>query len=234
MGFLKEQGEMTNNEQEKLFNAAQLAIAKSYEEHYGISAEHLSFEGSGNVPSFDHEAISILSLRLTDLADIRPISISAEEDRVIVFSEAVLQDGRKRGGFGSCSIGERLANGSTADSRIAAEGVALSRSFRQVLRNVGIDLHRSHQRFLQTGEIVSYDGPLQHPRAAQYREIHALATELGFISEKDDALFRGYIAGLFNGRTSKEELTDIEVHTLQVNLRANVEAKRQAASKEAA
>ena len=212
------------NNTAKTLTSAQLAIVDSYQSHYEIEPGQISFDGDGIIPSFDHEAISILTLRLTDLADISPTQVVEDSStQWTVYSKATLADGRSRGGFGTCRTGETLANGTVVTNESVAKGVATARSFRQTLRNVGIDLHKCHQRFLQTGEVASLEA-LQHPRAAQYREVHRHAAALRYIVGDDDSLFRGYLAGLFDGRTSKDDLTDIELHRLLVNLRANVAA----------
>lgn len=218
---------------ERTFTPNQLTIVQEYGLHHGILPEQISFDGDNLTPSFDHNAISVLTLKLTDIADISPTKIIDDGRTVTVFGSTTLPSGRSRGSIGSCSIGDILANGQTVENTQVALGVATSRSFRQGIRNVGIDLHRSHQHFMRTGE-VDQGHTNQHPRAANYREVHRHADELEYIVDGDESVFRSYLAGLFDGRTSKDELNDLELHQLLVNLRTNVGMKRRAAELAAA
>jgi hypothetical protein len=207
----------------RTLNEAQLAIVQSYQERHGIEADQISFDGEGNIPSFDHNAISTLSLKLTDIRDISPTEIQNDNGTVTVFGRTVLPDDRTRGWIGSCTIGEVLANGQKVENTQVAIGVATSRGFRQGIRNVGIDLHKAHLRFLQTGEVEQ--GHTKHdPRKPVYAEIHLLATQLDLIVDGNKDKYRTYIAETFDGIRSAADLNDLQLHQLLTSLRAMAKA----------
>lgn len=210
---------------------AQAVIVKGYVDIYGLAPDQITFDGDADKPIFDHNAISILSLRLTDIADISPTEIRPNNDdgSVTVFGKVTLPDGRTRGCFGIAGVGETLPNGKKIETSQVAVGVATSRCFRQGIRNVGIDLHAAHCQYRDTGVYAS-SHLARDPRAANYAEIHILATEIGLIEDGDRARYREYLADNFNGRTSAKDLDDIELQRLLTSFRSLANALRKRAA----
>lgn len=200
-------------------SADQAAIVDEYVTAHGLSPEQISFDAGDLNPSFDHNAISVLSLKLTDIQDISPTEVLDDGKTVTVFGKTTLPDGRTRGSIGSCAVGETLANGQTVDSTQQALGVATSRCFRQGIRNVGVNLHAAHKRFMQTGEIAA-GHTANDPRTPAYAQIHILATELDLIIDGDKTRYRQYIAENFDGRTSARDLTDFELQRMLTSFRS--------------
>lgn len=198
---------------------SQAVIVKQYVDAHELDPSQISFDGTDTNPIFDHNAISVLSLRLTDIQDISPMHREDDGTTVTVFGKTVLPDGRERGWMGSCSIGETLAGGQKVTSDTVADGVATSRGFRQGIRNVGVNLHAAHQRFMATGEVAT-SHTNKDPRAAVYAEIHILATELDLIIDGDKSKYREYLAESYNGRTSAKDLDDIELGRLLIQFRS--------------
>jgi len=207
------------------FTAAQAAIVQEYVDVHGLSPEQISFDDGGTTPSFDHNAISVLSLKLTDIQDISPTEILNDGKTVTVFGTTTLPDGRSRGSIGSCAVGDMLANGQTVTNVQTAIGVATSRCFRQGIRNVGINLHSAHQRFIDSGEIVA-GHTRQDPRNPVYAEIHILATELDLIVDGNKDKYKAYIAENYDGRTSARDLTDMDLHRLLISFRSLTRLRR--------
>lgn len=203
----------------------QACIVKEYMDVYGIEHTQISFDGIDARPIFDHNAISILSLRITDIEDISPTELHNDGKVVTIFCKVTLPDGRSRGGIGSCAVGDMLPNGKKVDNDQVALGVATSRSFRQGIRNVGIDLHTAHRLFHQTGEIAS-SHTNRDPRAANYAELHILATEIGLIEDGDKTQYSLYLAENYNGKISAKDLDDIELQRLLTNFRSLANATR--------
>ena len=204
----------------------QAAIVKDYIETHGLRADQISFDGDNPTPIFDHNATSTLSLKLTDIQDISPTAIEDNGTRATVFSRATLPDGRGRGGFGTCDIGEMLGNGQTVNNMQVALGVANSRSYSQSVRNVGVNLNEAHIRFKQTGEIAA-SHMQEHPRKAGNAEIKFLARELDLIVDDDEKKYREYLADNYEGRTSTSDLTDIEFQRLLINFRSMARLRRE-------
>lgn len=206
---------------ERTFTKEQAETVRQYQEMHGIEPSQISFDEDNTSPSFDHIAISVLSLKLTDIQDISPTEIrtEAETGLVTVFARTTLPDGRSRGSIGSCQIGEVLANGETVTTGSQASGVATSRAFRQGIRNVGIDLHAAHRRYVETGSIAA-GHTRRDPRATNYAELHVLASELDLIIDGNKTKYHEYLAENFDGRTSSKDLTDIELQRLLITFRS--------------
>lgn len=216
----------------RTFTQFQQPIVNELCETHGLSPEQISFDGDALIPIFDYEAVCALSLKLTDIksidCEIKPAAITI---RSVAVCTVILPDGRSRTVEDSAEIGEEIA-GFTIQTRRDADGMAQNRAVRRGIRSVGVNLWNAHKLFKLTGEVAA--GQPQHPRAANYREVHAYAAELEYIVDGDDSVFRSYLAGLFDGRTSKDDLNDLELHQLLVNLRTNVAMKRREAPKRAA
>lgn len=221
--------------QYKTFTEFQQPVVNELCEMHGLSPEQISFDGDALIPIFDYEANSALSVKLTDIKvlDVEIKERTAMQDPATSYAvcTVVLPDGVTRSVEDSASIGEEIA-GFKVETRRDAEGLAQNRASRRGIRSVGVNLWNAHKLFKLTGEVAA--GQAQHPRAANYREIHLYAAELEYIVDGEDSVFRSYLAGLFDGKTSKDELNDLELHTLLVNLRTNVGMKRRQAPKQAA
>lgn len=215
---------------EKTLTPRQLTIVQQYGEVHGLGPEQISFENDRSLdPIFDHNAVSTLSLRLTDIQDIAPTKLVCDGDNVTVLGSVSLPDGRTRGAVGSCSIGERIGNGELIETQAAAIGVATSRCFRQAIRNVGVNLHVAHQQFVETGEIaVSHTNV--NPRAANYAELHILAAELDLIVDGDKSKYHKYLADNYEGRNSATKLNDIELQKLLTGFRSMARLRREKAA----
>lgn len=211
---------------EQKLTAQQLTIVRQYGEIHGLRAEQISFEDDRSLePIFDHNAVSTLSLRLTDIQDISPTNLVCENKFVTVLGSITLPDGRTRGAIGSCSIGERIGNGEVIETQTAAIGVATSRCFRQAIRNVGVNLHAAHNLFVETGEIaVSHTNV--NPRNGNYAELHMLAAELDLIVDGNKKKYRKYLAENFDGRGSAKELNDLELQKLLSGFRSLARLRR--------
>lgn len=221
------------NTQDKTYTKAQLSILKEYGDLYGLDASQISFDGADTNPIFDHNAVSVLSLRLTDIQDISPTEILDDGRTVSVFGSTRLPDGRSRGSIGSCQVGEVLANGQTVENPQVALGVATSRCFRQGIRNVGINLHAAHQHFKKTGEVAP-GHTNSEPRNPNYAELHMLAAELDLIVDGDKTKYTEYLAENYDGRTSAKDLNDVELQRLLIQFRSLARLKRQQTPKAAA
>jgi hypothetical protein len=207
------------------FTAEQLAIVQQYVALHGLSPEQISFDGTDLTPSFDHNAISVLSLKLTDISDISPTRILDEGNTITVFGKTLLPDGRSRGSIGSCAIGEILANKQKVENTQVALGVATSRCFRQGIRNVGVNLHAAHLRYIATGQIA--DSHLRSdPRKPVYAEIHILATEIDLIVDGDKTKYQQYLAENYAGRLTAADLDDVELHRLLIQFRSLARLQR--------
>ncbi|QQS33526.1 MAG: hypothetical protein IPM50_02780 [Acidobacteriota bacterium] len=196
----------------KTLTPEQAVIQQKYVDVYGLQPSQITFDGDKPDPILDHNAISILSLKLTSVASIGIDKVVRDDKWVTVHGLVTLADGRSRGSVGSCKLGSTIASGKRVDSDEVALGVATSRMYRQAMRNVGIDIHKAHLEYLATGKIAG--GNLEHdPRSTKYAELHILAAEAGLIVGRDDSQYRNLIAATYGGVTSAKELDDLDLHT---------------------
>jgi hypothetical protein len=214
------------------YTAAQYALIQELCDVHGLQADQISFDGSELNPIFDYEAVCALSLKLTDIADIKSRMLEPTTEPFgsgqVRISNAectvTLPDGRTRTCVDSAQLGETVA-GRIYDTPRKADGLAQNRSVRRGIRSVGVDLYEAHRKFMDTGELAA--GHTDHdPRLPNYREIHVLGTELGLIVDGDKTGYRRMMGEMFDGVTSSKELNDIQLRQFLVGLRAMAGAKR--------
>lgn len=203
----------------KNLTADQQQLVKELTETHGLDASQISFEGEELNPIFDYEALSLLSLKLTDIQDI-DVSIVDRSDQVVTARCIVqLSDNRTRRVEDTAHLGEILADGSRVESDRLAEHLAMSRATRRGIRAVGVNLFNAHKKFMETGEVQS--GHTDHdPRYTHYQEINVLAAKLGLKKGSDRAEYEKLLAANFDGRTSAKDLDDIELQKLKTMLRS--------------
>lgn len=226
----------------KTYTPSQAAIVRELCDTHGLDPEQISFDGDEIVPMFDFEAVSLLSLKLTDIQSIDCWLVGTDVDaRSIAKCTVTLPDGRTRSCEDTAFLGEILGNGVIIETRRMADSTAQNRAARRGIRSVGVNLYRAHRKFMETGEVAS--GDLRYnPRNANYAEIHVLASEIGLIADGDRSAYRNYLAALFPetfdavlpDEVSSKNLNDIQLHQLLVSLRTMAALSRRASAKAAA
>lgn len=204
----------------------QQQIVNEFVQHHGLEPDQISFEGAETTPILDYEAISALSLKLTDITDIDVSIVERAGEIITARCIVTLPDGRTRRVEETAYAAEKLPNGGVIDSQRLCEQVALSRATRRGIRAVGINLYNAHKKFMETGEIVA--GHTKHdPRYSDYLEIHVLAYKLGLKKKvtvdgkmvEDRAEYERTLAEQFDGRISAKDLNDMEIMRWKLFLR---------------
>jgi hypothetical protein len=217
-----------------LLTHEQLKIQQEICETHDLTPENVSFEGNDPTPIFDYEAISLLSLKLTDIQHMACTTTERDpvDKRATVSTTITLPDGRTRTVEASAEWGELLPGGKVIDTMPLAEAVARSRSARLGVRSVGVNLFKAHKKFKETGEVATAHTHWD-PRKPIYDEIHAAAEDLGLIVNNDKSAYRIFIAESFGGKESAKDLDQDELRKLQVMFRALINANRFAQKKAA-
>lgn len=215
-----------NTTQAKTFTPAQQSIVAELCLTHDLDPSQISFDGDALVPIFDYEAVSSLSLRVTDIKDI-DVYISERDDtgRSTAKCTVTLPSGQTRSVEDSAELGEVTGSGRKIETIRDADGIAQNRASRRGIRSVGVNLYNAHKAFIKFGGIAK-GTTAGDPRAPNYREIHVLAEELDLITEGDKTVYQNYLAALFAGVESSKDLDDLQLHQLLVNLRAMAGIKR--------
>lgn len=183
-------------------------------EHYGIDPEQIKFEGEELKPIFDKEARNRLRLVLTNISAIEEEEPSVKETLGLTLV-SVKVIGRSTEGHlakqvGTAIVGEKLKDGTTIADITEAQNVASARAERRVLRALGIDLVKAHRSYLASGAITPGQQEFADPIG---RQIKALATETGHISDAGDAPYRELIQSAFGHKTNggaKRSMLDLD------------------------
>lgn len=204
----------------------QLSLVQELCRMHGLLPDQISFDGAELQPIFDYEAVCALSLKLTDIQVIDCEITDRSEDGISTAKCTVtLPDGRSRVVEDSSEVGENFGFNLRIDSVRAADGLAQNRAVRRGIRSVGVNLYKAHLAYKETGQIAG--GHLNHdPRAATYREIHVLASELDLIVDGDKTKYHQYIAENYDGRTSAADLNDIELERMRITFRSLARLQR--------
>jgi hypothetical protein len=211
---------------EKLLSPQQQQIVAEFLNYHELEPKQISFKGDLLEPIFDYAALNKLRLKLTDLQSVEPVIIERTSSLVTAKCTAVLADGRPVSDLGTAEIGEAMYDGSKIESLIQAQNVAISRSTRRVYVAAGINLMKAHQKFVETGEIVSTE-PIDLPRKYQ-KEIKALCKEWGH----SDDQYRTFLQNLFGVRSSTD-LNEIQLSQCVNTYRAMLNSRNLATLKAA-
>lgn len=202
------------------YSVPQMNIVSDLCQTHGLDPTQIAFEGDDLNPIFDYEAVSLLSLRLTDIRSIDCSLISRDQDgRSTCECTVSLPDGRSRTVSDSAAIGEEMPGGGSVKDTRLADSVARSRASRLGIRAVGINLYHAHKRYRETGRIAAAS-TASDPRAAALRELHVLAVELDLIVDGDKTAYQRFLADSFEGKTSSTDLNDLDFQRLLNQLRA--------------
>lgn len=192
---------------------------------YGLSESNLSFTPEGEI-SFDFEGLQLMTSQLcaglaSDEVNPRPF----HEDQKYFYCESTLklQNGLQVKRTGVAMIGEPLGS-EKINSVYQAISIASARAYRLALRGIGFDPVRAHvQR--QNGE--QFKPEIESDATSRLRkELHALATDLGYIVGADRSAYQELLRVMYGGRTSSTDLNDSELQQLTTFLRASLRARQ--------
>jgi len=192
---------------------------------YDLSESNVSVKTNGEI-TFDLEALQILTRQLCtqlkhDELTIRPFG----EDQRFYYCDSTLtlKDGTTVKRSGVAMIGEPLGN-EVIVTALQALSIAGGRAYRACLRAIGFDPIRAHRQKANGMTLVVES---EDERSNKLRkELHALATELGYIVGADRSAYIELLRVMYGGRTSSTELRDSEISQLTIFLRASLRARQ--------
>jgi hypothetical protein len=192
-------------------------LAREFKQHYGIEASQIGFETDRPDPIFDYDALSVLSLALTDeIVNMSTEPVGSNEVTGVVMMKCVvtLRDGRTREPIGTAALGEVMPGGGEIADFKQALDVAQARAVRKGLRAVGFDPVKAHQKRMR-GEDLALNLP-PDPHRQQMAEIHLLAQEAGLITENgDDSTYRTLMGQLFTDESGQPITTATKLNDKQ-------------------
>lgn len=194
-------------------------LVNEFVDTYGLSPEQISFEGEREDPIFDYEALNVLRLRLTDIQGSYPEIVERTDNLITAQCTLHLGDGRTASDLGTAYIGETMPDESSIETLNQAQNLALARAFRRAIRSAGVNLLKAHKRYLETGEPTTARQDTElNSRIG--REIHALASEVGHITNDGKEKYQDFIEHIFGkGKRSSLDLNDIERNQLVATYR---------------
>lgn len=206
----------------RLLTPAQEQLVREFTEIYGLERSQISFDSDRPDPIFDFDALSLLSVKLSDIKAIRVVPCEVLITGLAASScEVKLPDGRTRDFFGSALLGEVMPDGGTVDDIKQALDISQARSLRKGLRAVGWDPVRAHQDFLAgRGTELGASPTAGNQRNAELAQAHILGQELGLIVGADKTRWQKLLAIWFNGKDSSATLNDNQRSQLLAILRS--------------
>ncbi len=194
---------------------------REFTEAYGLDSKQISFEGERPEPIFDFDALSTLSLALTDIPDIRvePGDFNHIAGLTTANCRITLRDGRAREVYGNCLVGEVMHDGSVVDDIGQALNISRARALRNGLRAVGFDPVRAH-KLAKANQQQQSTAEFSDARTRELAEAHILGAELGYIVGENKTDWRKMIGTYFEGKSSSADLSDLQRSQLLGMLRA--------------
>ncbi len=211
----------------KVLTLQQETVAREFIEKYGLEPKQISFDGEREEPIFDFDALSILSLRLSDIPEIRvePGDFNNAAGIATANCRILLADGRVREVYGSCLVGELMYDGSEVTDINQALKIAQARALRNGLRAVAFDPVRAHN-LAKTEQQSSNE--FKDVRSKELAEAHALGQELGYIVGDNKVAWSNLISVNFPGVRSSGDLNDLQRSQFLTMLRAWKTARNRA------
>lgn len=204
----KEQMPPPHGARTKVLTLQQEEIQREFIQAYGLDPKQISFEGERPEPIFDFDALSTLSLALTDIPDIRvePGDFNHIAGLTTANCRITLRDGRAREVYGNCMVGEEMHDGTLVENIGQALNIARARALRNGLRAVAFDPLRAHNNAKANQQATT---EFSDVRSKELAEIHILGAELGYIKGEDKTAWRTMIGTYFEGKSSSAELSDL-------------------------
>lgn len=180
----------------------QETLVRAFGEAYAIDRNNISFDGNKPEPIFHFDALMQLALTLADFKElsVTPGDINVTHGIATAEGMVRLPDERVIRMFGSCLVGDTFHDGTSVTDISNALEVARARALRSVLRGIGFDPVRAHNEQKSDFAVVVKD--VDQMRVKDLKEIHALADEVGLISDGDDSRYRHLISIYFPGMSS--------------------------------
>lgn len=205
---------------EKKLTLEQSELVREFASHYGLLEEQIGFDGEKPDPIFDFDAICLLREKLTDFKAVDASAVEYDEQKKEAQAVCVilLQNGNTVTVSDFAELGEPMPDGSLIQNSIKAKRVARARAMRTGIRACGVNLLQAHRAFVETGKIPQ-SAPVD-PRISKIKEVHLLAGKLDLIVGTEKEEYQRFLAQLFDGRVSCNDLDDIELQRLLISLRA--------------
>jgi hypothetical protein len=193
----------------KVLTLAQEQLVREFTESYEIDREQISFAGEDLYPIFDFDALSTLSLVLSDIPSIsvEPGDFNPAVGLATAICKVTLKDGRSREVYGHAMVGEEIYDGTRVADLGAAMIMARSRALRTGLRSVSFDPVRAHRQQSTKSSAETFTDQ----RTKLLARAHMLGNQLGYIVGDNKIAWRNQINAYFKGKTSSADLDDLEL-----------------------
>lgn len=182
---------------------------------YDLTPGQISFNASGE-PQLNFDALQAMTHRLCTVIqqdDVYPNNLEDARHFISCTARLTLTDGREISRVDIAQMGEKMGE-DTIETVTQAVNVASARAYRKALRAIGFNPIRVH---FQNGEFSATFA--DDDDIAVNRELHALASELGYIKGNDRTLYRDLIRTMYGGKVSSTQMTQTEVRELTAFLR---------------
>lgn len=227
------------NEQQPTWSKEQNDLANELIGEYGIERSQISFDSRSGQLILDFEALQVMAHALCPdvLEDKIEIHKLDGENNYYICTATLHVDNDTPAGKlvirpGAAILGEILSETESVMRPPQAISLAAARAYRSALRAIGFDPLRAHRQRL-SGQPVTLNDEFEQADKLR-KELHALASDLGFIQGKDRSAYRELLRVMYGGRTSSLQLEDDEVRQLTSYLRARLNARERAADLKAA
>jgi hypothetical protein len=201
---------------------------REFTEIYGLERGQISFDSDRLDPIFDFDALSLLSVKLSDIKSIRvvPGEVNVLNSLATSSCAVTLPDGRTREFFGAAVLYEVMPDGNAVEDFKQALDISQSRSLRRGLRAVGWDPLRAHQDFIAgRGVELGASPTVTDQRNKDLARAHIIGAELGIIVGSDKSRWRKLLGIWFHGKESSADLNAGELSQLLAILRSLQSAK---------
>lgn len=194
---------------DKKFTPAQMEIVSGIVQTYDVDPNEITFFSDDAEPFLGYEAGCVMLNRLMpDLADIDieplPPLVPGGINLKVRLTDG---NGHTRSGLGIVHPSDEAQNNQLSMQQL--QYLAQSRGLRSALRAAGIDLMRLHR---SRANVAEFSGPSSTNRAHLTRQLHALASEVGFIIGDDRQNYHRFMMHRYgvgsSSQMSEEVLAD--------------------------
>lgn len=192
------------------------ALVRDLCETYDLTPGQISFNANGE-PQLNFDALQTMTHRLCTVIqqdEVYPNSLDDARHFISCTARLTLTDGREISRVDIAQIGESIGDGDKIETVPQAVNVASARAYRKALRAIGFNPIRVHLQNVEFTPTADDEDDIK-----VNRELHALASELGYIKGNDRTLYRDLIRTMYGGKVSTTQMTQVEVRELTAFLR---------------
>lgn len=212
-------------------NQTQEQLKQEFAETYGINAEAISFDKAGNL-QLKHREMQVVAPQLLANWQSAEVGFKRYDESIkgVICFASIVAGERVETREAIAQIGEEIGD-EIIDRMSQGIAIASARAYTNALNAHGFDLLRAHSQRMNRPPVLALAGAQRGENSGLRKQLHALATNLGYIvivnGQQDRSKYVKLLQHNFGEDiTTSANLDDAQVKALVDLLRADEQVQR--------